>query len=304
VEILGLLLKFLVFPGFLFSAVAGLLATFIDRKVSARLQYRSGPPWYQPFADLFKLLGKEIMVPSGSSLFNFLFWPAVGFAAATLVSGMLWFSFFGDLIVILYLLTIPSLALIMAGFAGNNPVAALGASREMKLILSYELPFILAIFTVVVKSKTLLLEGVAAFQGAHGLAVCCVSGLIAFLVALLCIQAKLGLIPFDIAEAEQELAGGIILEYSGAPLALFKLTKALLLFILPLFLIAIFWGGLATSSWQAIINIIWKYVLILVLIIVIKNTNPRLRIDQALRFFWGPAIVLAIAGLLLAMWGL
>ena len=300
---LMLIVKLLVFPGFLFAVIAGMLATWIDRKVTARVHYRVGPPWFQPFADFFKLMGKELLIPQGASVINFLLWPAVGFAAAALVSGLIWVPFYGDLIVLIYVLTIPSLALIMAGFASNNPVAALGASREIKLVLAYELPFIIAIFSVVVRSQSILMQNIAAAQST-GPVVASLSGIIAFIVALLCVQAKLGFVPFDCAEAEQELAGGVIIEYSGPAFALFKLTKALLVYTLPLFLIAIFWGGLQVVSWVSVLNIIWKYVVILVIIVVVKNTNPRLRIDQALRFFWGPVTILAVLAFVLAMYGL
>ena len=73
---------YLVFPGFLFTAVVGLLTTWVDRKVSARVQWRVGPPWYQPFADTVKLLGKEVIVPAGAKRTGFLLWPVVGLAAA------------------------------------------------------------------------------------------------------------------------------------------------------------------------------------------------------------------------------
>ena len=82
--------KYLVFPGFVFSAVVGLLTTWVDRKVTARVQLRVGPPWYQPFADTFKLLGKEVVVPAGARHTGFLVMPVVGLAAATLASTILW----------------------------------------------------------------------------------------------------------------------------------------------------------------------------------------------------------------------
>jgi NADH-quinone oxidoreductase subunit H len=191
----------------------------------------------------------------------------------------------------------------MAGFTSNNPVAALGASREMKLILAYELPFLLAIFTVILKTHSIMLEGIAAAQTTQPI-IFSLSGILAFLAALLCVQAKLGLVPFDLAEAEQELAAGVILEYSGAPLLLFKLAKSILLYTLPLFLVALFCGGLNCTSWTAALGVVLKYCGILVLIIVIKNTNPRLRIDQALRFFWGPVTIISTLALILAMWGM
>lgn len=309
-ELLKILFYFLIIPGFLFTAVVGLFSTWIDRKVTARVQWRKGPPWYQPFADVLKLLGKETIVPEGGSIITFLFAPLFGLAAATLVSYMLWLfnldpkgSFVGDLIVVLYLLTVPSLALIMGGSASRNPLSALGASREMKLILAYELPFILSAFTVVAKAGSIIMGNLIGYQALHGMMVLNFSGAIAFLVSLLVTQAKLGYIPFDIPEAEQEIMGGPLLEYSGAPLGVFKITKAMLFFILPVFLITLYLGGIDPTSWTGILWFILKYVIILTLIILIKNTNPRIRIDQAVRFFWGPVTILAAIGFVLALMG-
>jgi len=123
------------------------------------------------------------------------------------------------------------------------------------------------------------------------------SDFLAFLVSLLVVQAKLGLVPFDIPEAEQEIMAGTLIEYSGAPLAIFKMTKLILFFCLPVLLITLFMGS--GGIWWFIL----KYVIIVTLIVLIKNTNPRLRIDQALRFFWGPVTSLAIIAFLLAVLG-
>jgi NADH-quinone oxidoreductase subunit H len=114
---------------------------------------------------------------------------------------------------------------------------------------------------------------------------------------LLCVQAKLGFVPFDIAEAETELGSGVLMEYSGALLAIWKLTQAIMLVALPLFLVMVFLGGFGTGLWVDLLTGVGKYVLVLVLIILIKNTNPRMRIDQAMKFFWvycGTALVVAI----------
>jgi NADH-quinone oxidoreductase subunit H len=309
-EVIKQLWFFLVVPGFLFTAAIGLFSTWIDRKITARLQYRQGPPWYQPFADILKLLGKQIFVPAGGSKLVFLAAPLFGLTAAILVSATIWLinidrssGFIGDLIVLIYLLLIPSIALIIGGSASRSPIAALGSSREIKLILAYELPFLLAIFTVVAKSGSLLLGNIINYQSAHGMMLASASGLIAFLVALLVIQAKLGYVPFDIPEAEQEIMGGPLIEYSGAPLAVFKITKAMLFFILPVFLITLFLGGIDLSTFAGVMWLIIKYVILLLLVILIKNTNPRLRIDQAVRFFWGPVTALASIGFILAMIG-
>ena len=310
ITVLKILFYFLIIPGFLFTALVGLFSTWIDRKVTARVQWRKGPPWFQPFADILKLLGKETIFPEGGSKLTFLSAPLIGLAAVTLVSTMLWLfkfdprgSFVGDLIVVLYLLTVPSLALIIGGSASRNPLSALGASREMKLVLAYELPFILAVFTVVAKTRSIILGNIVGYQLANGMMIASFSGAFAFLVSLLVTQAKLGYLPFDMPEAEQEVMGGPLLEYSGPALGAFKLTKAMLFFTLPVFLITLYLGGIDLSSWVGILWFALKYVIILTLIILIKNTNPRIRIDQAVRFFWGPVTVLAAVGFILALFG-
>jgi NADH-quinone oxidoreductase subunit H len=181
-------------------------------------------------------------------------------------------------------------------------MGALGSSREMKLILGYELPFLIAVFVVVARTGTIIFGNIINYQAVHGPMIMSLSGLLAFVVVLLAAQAKLGYAPFDIAEAEQEIMAGPLVEYSGAPLAVFRLTKAILFFVLPVFMITIFLGGIEPSLLGAVWFII-KYVVILVLMIVLKNTNPRLRIDQAVRVFWGPVLSVAVVAFILALIG-
>ncbi len=301
---------FLVFPGFLFTAVAGLLAGWIDRKITARLQWRVGPPWYQNFVDVIKLLGKETILPRDARRTGFLAAPLIGLVGVTLVSLILWqanfypeSSFLGDSIVIIYLAMLPSLAVILGGSASGNPLAALGASREMKLVLADELPFIIAIFTPLVRIGSIKIGSIVQYQWANGMMFTHhLSSFIALIVAFVCMQAKLTLAPFDIPEAEQEIMAGPYIEYSGPPLAIFKLTRAMLLFTLPVLLIVVFAGGIRLQGLSALWFII-KYLVLLLLIIIVKNTNARLRIDQALRFFWGRMLPLSILGFVLALIG-
>jgi len=303
-----IVLSFLLF-GFIFTAIIGLLISWLDRKVTARLQYRVGPPLLQPFIDIVKLLGKELLIPRGVSKNVFLLAPIVGIIGAMVVSSLLFAvniyphkTFFGDLIVVLYFLTLPSLSVILGGFASNNPLASIGASREMKLMLAYELPFVLAVVAIVVKSGLAIKLGdIISYQSQNGMFIASGSGVISFMVILLCVQAKLGLVPFDVAEAETELAAGALIEYSGPALAIFKLTKAMLFFVLPLFMTILFFGGFSSAH---LLKSLFGFIVVIVLIVVIKNTNPRLRIDQALRFFWGPVTVLATIAVILALLGL
>jgi NADH-quinone oxidoreductase subunit H len=304
VEIARSVFYYLVFPGLVFSAVVGLLSVWVDRKVTARVQWRVGPPVMQPFYDVVKLLGKETLVPEGANRAVFLAAPLVGLVSVTLVSTILWLAnltggaFVGDLIVVVYLLVMPSLALMLGAMASGNPLAAFGASREMKLIVAYELPFLVCLATVIIKSGM----AISLSQITRAPVVASISGAVSAVVALLCSHAKLGYTPFDQAEAETEIMSGPYIEYSGAPLAIFKLTQALLLFTIPVFLITVFWGGIDLAGW-GILHAVLKYVLIVVLIVVIKNTNPRVRIDQALRFFWRIMTPVAVVAFVAAVLG-
>ena len=303
------IVQYLVFPGFVFSAVVGLMTTWVDRKVSARVQLRVGPPWYQPFADTIKLLGKEVVVPSDARWTGFLIMPVIGLAAATLASTILWSvnlrpesSFVGDTIVTLYIMTIPAIALIIGGSASGNPLGALGSAREMKLLFAYELPLAIAFLTTIVKVGSFSFEKVLMYQQYNGVMLGSVSGVLAFVVAIFCAQAKLGFLPFDIAEAETEIAGGTHIEYSGAPLAVVRLNTAVMYLVVPLFIITMFWGGVNFTGWRILTSVL-KYVCVVVIMVLIKNTNPRVRIDQAVRFFWGPMFALAGIAMILAVIG-
>jgi NADH-quinone oxidoreductase subunit H len=305
IETLQNLFWILIFPGFLFTVILGLIASWIVRKVSALVQWRVGPPVYQPLVDVVKLVGKEVLVPQQAQRTLFLVAPVIGLAGVLLLSTMLWRItiepaklFVGDIIVAIYLMVLPSLALILGSSASASPHAAIGTSREMKLVMSYELPLVLAFIVVIIKAGGQL--SLAAI--AQHAPVLSISGFVAFLVALLCVQAKLGFVPFDIAEAETEVASGVLIEYSGALLAIWQLMQAMMLVALPLFLVMVFLGGFGTVGWPLVWGI-GKYVLILVLVILIKNTNPRMRIDQAMRFFWFHCVIALIGAIILATIG-
>jgi len=305
-NIVRILFSYIIFPGFIFSAIVGLFLTWIDRKVTARIHWRVGPPWFQPYADFLKLLLKDTIVPEGSSKTLFLLAPLLGIISMSILAVMFFSmnfnptsTFVGDLIVIVYLLALPPIGIILGGSASKNVLAGVGASREMTQYFAYELPFIIAIATIILKAGGSIKFGeIVLAQQASGPFLYSISGVITAVVILLSIQAKLSYVPFDSPEAEQEIMAGPYIEYSGVALAMYKLARAMMLFLLPLFLISLLWGGFA--DWWAIP----KFLLIIVLIILIKNTNPRLRIDQALKFFWIGLGILSIIGLVFAYYGL
>ena len=244
------LIYYLLFPGFVFTVVLGLFTSWIDRKVTARVQWRVGPPLLQPVYDIIKLLGKEVIIPQGAPRTLFILLPLVGLSAAILVSTINWLAmldsskgFVGDWIVAIYLLAIPAIIMIINAFASANPLASVGGSREIKLLLGYELPFVIACLVPVVKAGSIQLGEIAAFQASSGIFIFSISGIIAFIVALMCTQAKLGLVPFDMAEAETEIMAGAYIEFSGPILAIFKLTKYVMFVASPIFLVLLFMGN-------------------------------------------------------------
>lgn len=305
---LELFFYLLIFPGFLFTAILGLTVGWVDRKVSARFQYRVGPPFLQNFNDFFKLLGKETIIVKDGVHSMFVVAPFISFAMLVLVSAIVGTSLFfnisfgGDLIVIMYLLMIFSVMVVLGGSASGNVYSSLGAGREIKLLLADELAFILVLLVPIIKSGYQLDLGNILSAQADGMFIGSASGIIAFIIGLLCIQAKMTLPPFHIPEAETEIVEGPFMEYSGPPLGFWKLNHFMMFVVFPFLLVLLFWGGFNFNG----IEILWsvlKYLLIVVLMIIIKNTNPRIRIDTALNFFWKYATPLTLIAIVLAVFG-
>ncbi len=213
-------------------------------------------------------------------------------------------GFRGDLLVIFYLLTIPSFSYIVGALASGNPLAAVGGSREMKLIISYELTFLLVIAGVIMKcGQNFDLNTIIQTQQAGTPFIGSISGVLLFIVAIFCIQAKLALVPFDMPEAEAEITEGIFIEYSGAAYAMIKLAKYIMFFILPAFLIALLMNGFRLDG----IHILWAVLKVIVVVLVltlIRNTNPRIKIKQAINFFVVWMNLFAVVALVLIAFGL
>lgn len=305
------LLYFFVYPGLLFMAVTGGLLSWFDRKITARVQFRKGPPLLQPFWDFLKLLlVKETILPGHGSRFVFLLAPVLALFGATMAGLFILLPLFnietgfnGDIIVIFYLLTLPSFSYITGSLASGNPIAAVGASREMKLIISYELTFLLIVAAVIMKSgQEFDLNSIIAAQQTGKPFIGSISGVLLFIAGLFCIQAKLGLVPFDMPEAEAELASGIYIEYSGPPYAMIRLAKYIMLFILPAFLVALLMNGMTPGT--GILWFILKLIGIVLLVTLIRNTNPRLKIKQASSFFLIWMNLLVIIAIVLNSFGL
>ena len=306
----------LIFPGFLFCFVIGMLLCGIDRKIVAKMQKRVGPPVLQPFYDFFKLCGKETIIPAAASKTTFLAAPLVGLAALVVlqlfipIHGFSAFSGMADIIVILYLLLIPAMAAMLGGAASGSPYAGIGLSREMVTIIACELPLVMVLLAVgkVVggDAVTFSFSKIANYQLANGSLITHASLIPAAIAMLLIIPGETGNHPFDTAEAETEICEGLLAEYSGAPLAVYKLTHCVKVLTLTSFFAALFLGGIGTGIVvvDALILVAICIVLTIVSISFVHAITARLKIEQVFKFYWTTVTGLALISLVLAWYGL
>ena len=306
----------LIFPGFLFCFVVGMFLCGVDRKIVARMQKRVGPPILQPFYDFFKLCGKETIIPAAASKTTFLAAPLVGLAALVVlqlfipIHGFSAFSGMSDIIVILYLLLIPAMAAMLGGAASGSPYAGIGLSREMVTIIACELPLVMVLLAVgkVVggDAVTFSFSKIANYQLANGSLITHASLIPAAIAMLLIIPGETGNHPFDTAEAETEICEGLLAEYSGAPLAVYKLTHCVKVLTLTSFFAALFLGGIGTGIVvvDALILVAICIVLTIVSISFVHAITARLKIEQVFKFYWTIVTGLALISLVLAWYGL
>ena len=309
----------LIFPGFLFCFLAGMLLCGIDRKLVAKMQKRVGPPILQPFYDFFKLCGKETIIPASASKTTFLIAPLVGLAALVVIQLFIpvfsfsAFSGMADVIVILYLLLIPAMSIILGGAASGSPYAGVGLSREMVTIISCELPLVLVLLAVAKTVGSAMgtglcfsLSDIAAYQAMNGSLITKLSMIPAAAAMLLIIPGETGNHPFDAAEAETEICEGLLAEYSGAPLGVFKLSHAIKMLTLTSLFVALFLGGLGTGivALDGIILFLLCVVLTAVSISFVHAITARLKIEKIFKFYWTLVTGLALISLVLAWYGL
>ncbi len=302
---LGDLFYILIFPGFIFLIIFSLAAEFIDRKIYARLQNRVGPPWFQPWADFIKLLAKEDIIPAESNPKMFKVAPIFALAAA--VSAFLYiplwktdalFSFNGDLIVVLYLLTLPTLAFFIGGWYSTSLYSRIGSVRCMTQLFAYEVPLFMGILSSALLADTWSLKGIAAFYMAHPWF--WLFNLTGFSVSLVSLLGKLEKVPFDIPEAETEVVAGAFTEYSGRMLAFLRMTLDIELVTGSALLALVFFPfALNVHPALGFVIFIVKILFIVSLIALLRTVVARLRIDQMINFCWKFLVPLAALQLLL-----
>ncbi|MFZ0033895.1 MAG: complex I subunit 1 family protein [Sedimentisphaerales bacterium] len=282
----------LIFPGFLFIAVFSMAAEYVDRKFCAKLQNRVGPPWYQPFADLIKLVSKENIIPEEADATIFKLMPII--AMTSIITAFLYiplwqaqalFSFYGDLIVVIYLLTIPTLTFFLGGWYSRSVFSRIGATRAMTQFFAYEIPLFLSILAPAMLADTWSLSEITVFYSKHlWLSLLNSAG---FAIAMVALLGKLEKVPFDIPEAETEIVAGSFTEYSGRLLAFFRLAIDMELVVGSSLLAAVFLPfGLNLSFIPGFVLYLVKVLFVVALLSLLRTIFARLRIDQMINFCW------------------
>lgn len=297
-----------------FPLLVTILLIWVERKVAARIADRIGPnrvgPFglLQPLADVVKLLSKENITPTGADkpLYNIA--PPMMVAAVLLIWAVIPltpYHYGVDLeIGALYFVAVASigtLAIIMAGWASNNKYALLGAFRVVALLVSYEVPLALGLIIPVMLANSMSMVGIVEAQA--GMWFVFMAPIAAFLFFISSV-AETGRAPFDLIEAESELVAGFNIEYSGMKFAMFFAGEFMHVFTNGVLMAVLFTGG-----WQGpfahqapLLGLVWlmlKSSFWYLISLWMRNTLPRLRMDQVMAFNWKFLVPLAIINLLM-----
>lgn len=303
-----------------------LFLVLLERKFLALLTIRKGPNrvgpngLFQTVADAIKLLFKEDIIPANANKILFTIAPVIFFFPVMAVYGLIpfahnWVAINAScgLILMLAISSISILGLLSAGWASNNKYSMLGAMRAVSQAISYELPLVLSALSVVVLSGTMNLNKIALGQESI-FEWYIFPSVLGFLIFLICTLAELNRVPFDLPEAESELVSGYNTEYSGMKFALFFLAEYAALFIYSALIATLFLGGYSSPLGGYILSFIpyvkkvvffeqafWlmsKTFAIILLIMWIRATLPRLRADQLMSFSWKFLLPLSFLNLL------
>jgi NADH-quinone oxidoreductase subunit H len=294
----------IVVNGFL---LIGTLFTWMERKVVGRFQSRVGPNRVGPFgilqaiADAVKLLFKEDIVPRRADRLLFNAAPIVMLAPSLLALAVIPFgrgSYVADLnIAVLYVVAmggIASLAVLMAGYSSGNKLALLGSMRAVAMLLSYEIPLVMALLGITLLAGSMSMVDIIEAQHVPFLLVSPLGALI-FLIAM---SAELNRPPFDVTEAESELVGGYLTEYSGMKFGVFYLAEFCNVVLAGALFAILFLDG---WEWAILPSHLWFLIKVFGFLFVaswVRATLPRMRIDQILTFAWKYLFPLSLVNVL------
>jgi NADH-quinone oxidoreductase subunit H len=283
-----------------FVLVIDILLVWIERKIVARFQDRLGPnrvgPFgiIQPIADVIKLLIKEDILPQGADKFVFNLAPIIALATVLVLWAVIPFAptiLGADInVAVLYVVAIGSigtLGIIMAGWASNNKYALLGAFRTVAQMIAYEVPMVIALLVPVLLARSMGMQTIVTSQSTWYIFVVPLAAIILFISSL----AELGRTPFDISEAESEIVAGFHIEYTGMKFGLFYAGELLHALTVSALIATLFLGG-----WRGpfvdqvpILGAFYLFIkafLVYYVIMWVRYSFPRVRIDQMLGFNW------------------
>lgn len=297
-----------------FIAVSAMFLVWWERKVSAMIQNRMGPMivgWHgslQSVADMLKLLLKENIVPSGAD--KLVWWLAPFFVTVPSIAVFVTIPFGKDMIVhdlnvgVLFITSITSvcvLGIFMAGWGSNNKYSLLGGMRSAAQIISYEVPLLLSIVLVVMETGTLSMQEIVHAQS-NGWFILKPHLALAFLIYLISATAEVNRVPFDIPEAESELGAGYHTEYSGMKFAMFFVSEYTNFFIISAVAATLFLGGWQGPWLPSPVWFLIKAYGIVFLLMWVRWTLPRVRMDQMMSFAWKVLTPIALLNLLISGW--
>ena len=295
------LIKILIFPGLLFLFILSLIGEYYDRKLYARMQNRIGPPCFQPVADFIKLLGKELIIPLNADARIFKILPVfacvatiVAYLYIPLFSKTSLLSFNGDMIFVLYMLTLPTLSYALAGWYSRSPYALMGSTRVLTQLFAYEVPLFMAVLAPAILASSWSFSELITFYRTHDWL--WLVNILGFIVAMITLQGKLEKVPFDIPEAETEIVAGVFTEYTGPLYAYFRLAMNMQTIAGASLVAAVFlpFGFGACLILNFVIYLL-KIAFILFLLALMRTLFARLRIDQMLVFCWKYLAPIALA---------
>lgn len=313
--ILKPILYILVYPGLLFLLVYSTFVEWVDRKLYARMQNRIGPLHtgragiLQPVADIVKLCAKEDIVPERADKAMFSALPVFAMAIVCTAGLLLplwhyqaapsFISFPGDLIVLVYLLSLPTLIFFLAGWHSTNFFSEIGGVRVLTMLFGYEIPLLLALLApAVLAGSWRILEIAVFYQSRPALLLV---NLLGFAIAVVCLQAKLERVPFDIPHAETEIVGGQLTEYSGKKLAFFRLLGDVEMVVGAGLIAAVFLGGFPGGLLPGLAWFVVKTLFVVFLLAALRAATSRIRIDQMISFSWRWLAPLAVLQLFIVI---
>jgi NADH-quinone oxidoreductase subunit H len=293
---------------FVFVILGVMAFIYIERRVLGRFQIRIGPnrtgPFgiIQPVADTIKILIKEDIVPRSADGLLHLLAPAIAFIPTLMIFAVipLWngAALVNLNIGILYIVAISSVSVVgilMAGWASNNKYALISAMRVIAQVVSYEIPLALSIIGVVLFTGNLSISSIIESQDIPFILLQPLGFIIYFIAAL----AEINRTPFDLLEAESEIVAGFNIEYSGIKFALFFLTEYAEALAISAIIATIYLGGWRGPLLPPILWFLIKMVAVFILIIWVRSTLPRIRIDQVMGLAWKFLLPLALINLLI-----